>query len=46
MDKRRVLVVEDDALLRSLISDVLTAAGFKVSAVANAIEAKQETTFS
>jgi len=44
MEQRKVLVVEDDALLRSLISDVLTAAGFEVSVAANAIEAKVEIT--
>lgn len=40
MDKRKILVVEDDSLLRSLISDVLTGAGFIVTAAANAVEAK------
>lgn len=40
MEKRKVLVVEDDSLLRSLISEVLSGSGFSVSSAANAVEAK------
>ena len=40
MEKRKVLVVEDDSLLRSLISEVLSGSGFSVSSAANAVEAR------
>ena len=40
-ESRKVLVVEDDPLLRSLIADGLSGSGFKVEVAANAVEAKQ-----
>lgn len=40
---RRVLVVEDDSLLRSLISNAVKDAGFEVESSANAIDAKKLT---
>lgn len=38
---RRILVVEDDALLRGLISAMLTAKGFSVQVAGNAAEARK-----
>lgn len=40
-ERRRVILVEDEAMSRSLLSDVLTGAGFDVEACANAKEALQ-----
>lgn len=40
MEARRVLVVEDDPFLRSLIADTLTGAGFEVKTADNASKAK------
>lgn len=41
IESRKVLVVEDDALLRSLIADGISGSGFTVAVAANAVEAKQ-----
>lgn len=41
VESRKVLVLEDDALLRSLIADGISGSGFTVAVAANAIEAKQ-----
>ena len=41
IESRKVLVLEDDALLRSLIADGISGSGFKVAVAANALEAKQ-----
>lgn len=41
MEPRRVLVVEDDPFLQSLIADTLTGAGFEVETANNAAGAKQ-----
>lgn len=41
IESRKVLVVEDDALLRSLIADVVSGSGFTVAVASNAVEAKQ-----
>lgn len=41
MEPRRVLVVEDDPFLRSLIADTLMGAGFEVETANNAASAKQ-----
>jgi DNA-binding NarL/FixJ family response regulator len=40
-ESRKVLVVEDDPLLRSLIADGLSGSGFNVEIASNALEAKQ-----
>lgn len=41
MITRRVLVVEDEALLRDLLAQMLAGSGFAVSTAANALEARQ-----
>jgi DNA-binding NarL/FixJ family response regulator len=41
IESRKVLVVEDDALLRSLIADGISGSGFTVVVAANAVEAKK-----
>lgn len=40
--QRRVMVIEDEGLLRTMLSDVLTASGFGVRAVADAASAARE----
>lgn len=40
--QRRILIVEDDAFMGSLINDALTTKGFDSSLVASAVEAKRE----
>lgn len=40
MEPRRILVVEDDAFLQTLIADTLTGAGFEVRVAGNAAAAK------
>jgi DNA-binding NarL/FixJ family response regulator len=40
-ESRKVLIVEDDPLLRSLIADGLSGSGFNVEVAANAVQAKQ-----
>ncbi len=42
LDARRVLIVEDEPLMSSLLADVLTEYGFTVRAVGNVSEAKRE----
>lgn len=42
VDRRRVLVVEDEPLMRSLLSDVVTEHGFAVRTAGNVSEAKRE----
>lgn len=44
MEARRVLVVEDDPFLRSLIADTLSGAGFEVETAENAAKAKAAVT--
>jgi DNA-binding NarL/FixJ family response regulator len=41
MEARKVIIVENDPFLQSLIADTLTGAGFKVEAAASAVAAKQ-----
>ena len=41
IESRKVLVVEDEALLRSLIADGISGSGFTVAVAASAVEAKQ-----
>ena len=40
MDRRRVLVVEDESLMSSLLADVLVNAGFEVEVAANVLQAR------
>lgn len=41
VERRRLLVVENEALMASLLADALTAAGFEVDVAANVIEAME-----
>jgi DNA-binding response OmpR family regulator len=40
-ERRRVLVVEDETLMSSLLADVLTTAGFEAEVAANVLQARQ-----
>jgi len=39
--RRRLLIVDDEALVRTLLSDALSAAGFEVATAVNAAEARK-----
>ncbi len=41
MDRRRIVVVEDDPMTRGLLADILEAAGFAVASVSNGSDARR-----